>query len=109
MATTIRKNNLKAIRLMLESAALISEYRYDDMDSSSNRAVTVDQVMALASSFRSVDTQHVTIHQNYFFTVYPTVEDAKRRMTDVAFRRNFPGAAPAQIFTKFNELFTEVA
>jgi hypothetical protein len=93
--TTIRKNNLKAIRALLESAALISEYRYDDMDGSNNRAVTADEVMARAADFHSVNTQHVTIHQNFFFTVYPTVADAKRRMTDVAFARHFPQAMAA--------------
>jgi hypothetical protein len=93
MSTTIRKNNLKAIRKMLESAALISEYRYDDMDGGSNRAVTVDEVMALAARFDRVNTEHVVMHQNWFFTVYPTIEDAKRRMTDIAFARHFPQAA----------------
>ena len=62
---TIRKNNLKAIRQMLESAALITEYRYDDMTSSTNRRVNPDEVMAKAAQFGSVNTCHVTIHQNY--------------------------------------------
>ncbi len=87
---TIRKNNLKAIRAMLESAALISEYRYDDMTGSTNRAVSVEQVMARAADFSGVRGDHITIHQNFFYTIYPTVADAKSRMTEVAFAKHFP-------------------
>lgn len=91
MSTTIRRNNLKAIRAMLESAVLITVYRDDGMDVTSDR-VTAEQVMALAPRFSSVNTSHVTIYAGHFYTIYHTVEDAKRRLTDRAFEEYFGGA-----------------
>ena len=51
MYTTIRKNSTKRIRQILDSAALITCYRYDDMTSSVNSVVTADDVMAAGARF----------------------------------------------------------
>ena len=91
---TIRRNSLKAIRAMLESAALITRYYDDGQDSSSSRA-TVEQVMALAPRFSSVtqngptESGHVTICQSHFFSVYPTMGAARRCLTRQAFAKYF--------------------
>lgn len=87
---TIRRNNLKAVRALLESAALVTEYSYDDMDTETSKGrASVEQIMALAPRWRSVTTEHITMHGNWFFTVYQTVEDARRRLTTKAFERYF--------------------
>lgn len=98
---TIRRNSLKAIRKMLDSAVLITRYSDDGMDCSSDR-VTADQVMANAERFRSVTqsidgncSSHVTIHSNHFFSVYPTLAAARRCLTADAFRKYFPTEAVA--------------
>jgi hypothetical protein len=86
--STIRKNSLTKIRAMLEAAALITRYHDDGMEVRSERA-TVDQVMSMSDRFSSVTTEHVTIYSCFFFTIYHSREDAKRRLTARAFDEYF--------------------
>lgn len=96
MYTTIRKNSTKRIRQILDSAALITCYRYDDMTSSVNSVVTADDVMAAGARFEfdrvyQDDEGNLTagIHQNWFFNAYASVESARRRLTPKAFEQYF--------------------
>lgn len=86
---TIRKDSLKRIRAMLESAALITRYYDDGCSDTENERISADQLMALADSFRSVTTEHVTIHSNHFYSIYYSIEDARRRLTARAFAKYF--------------------
>lgn len=95
----IRKNSLKRIREILSKSAVISCYKYDDMTSSTNSRVTVDDVMAAGEHFEfsrvSLDDAgnlSVTIHQNWFYTAYATAESARNRLTPEAFAKYFPSA-----------------
>lgn len=98
MTTTIRKNSIKKIEALVAACALRSRYQDDGMDSR-NTALTTAEVMALAPRF-----EHVYLRDNGclsigicghvdFISCYPTVEIARKLLTDVAFARHFPNAA----------------
>lgn len=104
---TIRKNSIKAITAALSECVVITCYKYDDMDTNTDKpAVTAEKVMELAGRFDSVSGQYnesgalikinVRIHGNHFYTGYRTVEDAKNFLTERAFSKYFPEIAAAE-------------
>lgn len=101
---TIRRNSLKVIDAALKECVLITSYRYDDMDTDTNKpAVSAADVLAMAGDFGSVSATydadgvmkkiHITIHSNHFYNGYRTVEDARDSLTPSAFRKYFPEIA----------------
>jgi len=106
---TIRRNAHKTIRSILEQCALVTCYKYDDMDTNTQKgALTVDDVMG-AGEARKFDRVYaevgdsgewckitVSIHQNWFFTGYRTKQDAKQFMTHDAWASYYPEDAAAE-------------
>jgi hypothetical protein len=105
---TIRRNSLKAIRQILSECALVTCYKYDDMDTNTDKgSVSVDEVIEAGQSngfdrvYKEVDSAGelvkivAGIHRNHFYTGYATKDDAKRSLTDTAFARYFPAEAEA--------------
>ncbi len=106
---TIRRNSLKLIRETLAKCVLVTCYKYDDMDTNTDKgSVSVDEVLTAGQTngfdrvYKEVDSSGelvkivAGIHGNYFYTGYATKEDAKRSMTDTAFAHYFPVEAAAE-------------
>jgi len=104
---TIRRNQIKAITDALKQCVVITSYKYDDMDTSTNKGpVTVDEVMALAGDFDRVYARyaedgalmeiHVSINRNHSYTGYANADYAKSALTDCAFAKYFPEIAAAE-------------
>lgn len=106
---TIRRNSIKAIRAALAQCVLVTCYKYDDMDTNTDKGgVSVDDVIAAGESsgfdrvYKEVDASGelvkivAGIHSNHFYTGYRTVEDVKRLLTDSAFAKYFPAEAAAE-------------
>lgn len=94
---TIRKNNVKAIRAILDGAALVKSYQDDGQDATSAR-IAVDAVMALAPRFKKVyadnhGTLVISLGGTYTITAYPSIAVAKHCLVPQAFDKYFPSAA----------------
>ena len=101
---TIRCNALKKILSLLAECALVTCYKYDEMDSGAARdAVTASDVMESGQKSGGFDRVYadydgndellkisVGIHANYFFTGYRTKDAAKAALTPEAFAKYFP-------------------
>jgi hypothetical protein len=101
MSTTIPKNNFKRIRQILEKAAIITCYHYEDMTGAKNSAVTVDNVLEAGAKhdFSRVYLDDwgnliVVVDGNLIYTAYASIETARRSMNAHAFEKHF-GQAPA--------------
>lgn len=92
LQTVNRRSIKKVIKPTLEAAVYISRYHDDGQDATS-RNVTAEDVLKLAERFQSVtlDTDSgvmsVVLNSCHFYTVYPSREVMKSRMTDIAFTR----------------------
>lgn len=106
---TIRRNSLKAIREILSQCALVTCYKYDDMDTDTDKgSVSVDEVLQAGQVYgfdrvyKEVDSSGelvkivAGIQGNHFYTGYATKEEAKRLLTYSAYARYFPAEAEAE-------------
>lgn len=106
---TVRRNSYKTIRALLSQCVLVTSYKYDDMDTDTNKgAVAVDAVMSLGQErgfdrvYKEVDANGelvkitVGLSRDHFYTGYHTKDHAKQCLTFSAFAKYFPTDA-AQI------------
>lgn len=106
---TIRRNSIKVIRATLAQCVLVTCYKYDDMDTNTDKGgVSVDDVIAAGerngfdSVYKEIDASGelvkivAGIHGNHFYTGYRTIDDAKRLLTNTAFAKYFPVEAAAE-------------
>lgn len=107
---TIRRNSLKLIRETLAQCVIVTCYKYDDMDTNTDKGgVSVDDVFAAAAVMNGFDRVYkevdssgelvkivAGIHGNHFYTGYRTVEAAKQSLTSCAFAKYFPVEAAAE-------------
>lgn len=92
---TIRKNNLKAIRAILDKAALIKSFSDDGQDSTSGK-ITAADAMQLAPRFKRVHTDNhgtlvISLGGSYTITAYPSIAVAKHCLVPQAFAKYFGG------------------
>ena len=90
---TIRKNNLKAIRALLDKAALVKSFSDDGQDSTSGK-ITADAAMALAPRFKRVYTDNhgtllISLGGTFTITAYPSIAVAKHCLVPQAFAKYF--------------------
>ena len=100
---TIRKNAMKKIEALLAECILIREFRNEDFYRVSSMppvtdSTTVARVMACGAEYgfervREDDGEiRCSIHRNWSFTGYSTIDAARRNLTPQAFAKYFPDA-----------------
>ena len=100
---TIRRNSLAKIRAILEKAVLIKGHVYDDTTGGDSKVFTLEEVMAKAPRFKSVDletatgTLKISLGGNDNFYAYPSVEAARKSLTPIAFAKYFPAEGQAAL------------
>lgn len=94
MSTTIRKNAFQKIHNILSGCVLIRQFKYDDMGNDM-QTVSADDVIAAGREYEfdrvseTDDQIRCSIHRNFAFTGYKSIDGARRTMTPRAFRECF--------------------
>lgn len=93
--TVIRRNAHRKIIAILNAAVLIREFKYDDMGDTPQvatpfRVITVGKEFEFDRIYHMNGVTTFSVHRNWTFSAYETVEAAKRSLTPQAFAKYFP-------------------